>query len=161
MAPYRSKNRKNRPFEPTPLLQIALARGDPLRILWRVIPRQRVKSCGYQMVKKSWRRFDTIPSVTDRQPDSQPDGHVAVPKTRTTQSVARVKRASEVSRMLQCSTEVSVELVEKCLHSLHRVKAFGPDDLSAEHLVYAHPGLTCYLLSACYMATYSKLLVMV
>jgi len=33
MAAYRSKNRKNRPFEPTPLSQIALAGGDPLRIL--------------------------------------------------------------------------------------------------------------------------------
>jgi len=31
-AGYRSKNRKNRPFEPTPLSQIALAGGDPLRI---------------------------------------------------------------------------------------------------------------------------------
>ena len=32
MAPYRSKNRHNRPFEPTPLSQIALAGGDPFRI---------------------------------------------------------------------------------------------------------------------------------
>jgi len=32
MAPYRSKNRKNRPFEPTPLSQIALAKGDPLKV---------------------------------------------------------------------------------------------------------------------------------
>ena len=31
MAPYRSKNRKNRPFEPTPLSQIAIAKGDPLK----------------------------------------------------------------------------------------------------------------------------------
>ena len=30
-----------------------LAEGDPLRIFRRVIPRQRVKSWGYQMVKKS------------------------------------------------------------------------------------------------------------
>ena len=52
-AAYRSKNCKNRPFEPTPLSQIALAGGDPLRIFRRVIPRLRVKSWGYQMVKKS------------------------------------------------------------------------------------------------------------
>jgi len=32
MAAYRSKNRKNRLFEPTPLSQIVLAGGDPLRI---------------------------------------------------------------------------------------------------------------------------------
>ena len=31
-AAYRSKNRKNRPFEPTPFSQIALARNDPFRI---------------------------------------------------------------------------------------------------------------------------------
>jgi len=43
-AAYRSKNRKNRPFEPTPLSQIALAGGDPLRIFRRVIPPQRAKS---------------------------------------------------------------------------------------------------------------------
>jgi len=52
MVPYRSKNRKNRPFEPTPLSQIALARGDPLRIFVRVVPRQRSISMGYQTVKK-------------------------------------------------------------------------------------------------------------
>jgi len=34
-AAYRSKNRKNRPFEPTPLSRIALAGGDPLRIFRR------------------------------------------------------------------------------------------------------------------------------
>ena len=32
MTSYRSKNRKNRPLEPTPLSQITLARGDALRI---------------------------------------------------------------------------------------------------------------------------------
>ena len=30
MAAYRSKNRQNRPFEPTPVSEIALAGGDPL-----------------------------------------------------------------------------------------------------------------------------------
>jgi len=49
-AAYRSKNR---PFVPTPVSEIAIAGGDPLRIFRRVIPRQRVKSWGYQMVKKS------------------------------------------------------------------------------------------------------------
>ena len=52
---------------------------------------------------------------------------------------------SEASPIMQCSTEVSVELVDKCLHSLHRGKACGPDDLSAEHLLYAHPSLIIHL----------------
>ena len=52
---------------------------------------------------------------------------------------------SEASPKPQCSTEVSVELVDKCLHSLHRGKACGPDDLSAEHLLYAHPSLIIHL----------------
>jgi len=49
MAPYRSKSRKK---NATPLSQIALARGDPLKIIVRVIPHQRPISMGYQMVKK-------------------------------------------------------------------------------------------------------------
>jgi len=43
---YRSKNRQNRPFEPTQVSKIALARGDPLRIFQRVIPCQKLKSWG-------------------------------------------------------------------------------------------------------------------
>jgi len=50
---YRSKNRKNRPFVPTPVSEITHAHGEPLRIFQRVIPCQKVKSWGYQMVKKS------------------------------------------------------------------------------------------------------------
>jgi len=72
-AAYRSKNRKNRPFEPPPFSQIALAGGDPLRIFRRVISRLRVKSWGYQMVKNldaSSLRFDTIPAVTDGRTDT-------------------------------------------------------------------------------------------
>jgi len=85
-ATYRSKNRQNRPFVPTPVSEIALARGDPLRIFGRVIPRQRVRSWGYQMVKKSWRYlfpfwYNTGVWQTD----------VSVAKTRSTLSVARVK----------------------------------------------------------------------
>ena len=44
MVPYRSKSRKNRTFEPTPLSQIVLAPGDPYRISQRVIPCQKLKS---------------------------------------------------------------------------------------------------------------------
>ena len=44
-----------------------------------------------------------------------------------------------------CIDNISVELVDKCLHSLKKGKACGPDDLCAEHLLYAHPSLVVYL----------------
>ena len=36
---------------------------------------------------------------------------------------------------------VNVELIDQCVAKLKLGKACGPDDLSAEHIVYAHPSL--------------------
>jgi len=41
--------------------------------------------------------------------------------------------------------EVSVELIDGCIRHLHVGKACGPDSLSAEHLLYAHPRLIVHL----------------
>jgi hypothetical protein len=40
---------------------------------------------------------------------------------------------------------ITVELISKCLDNLLLGKAFGPDDLRAEHLRYTHPLLVVYL----------------
>ena len=40
---------------------------------------------------------------------------------------------------------VSVELIDKCIRKLKLGKASGPDELSAEHLVHAHPSLVIHL----------------
>ena len=40
---------------------------------------------------------------------------------------------------------ISVQLIDKCVRSLHLHKASGPDDLSAENLVNAHPSLIIHL----------------
>jgi len=75
-AAYRSKNRKNRQFEPTPLLQIALAGGELLRIFRPVVS---PGEWNHGTIRR-WRnhdascfRFDTIPAVTDRRTDRQTD----------------------------------------------------------------------------------------
>jgi len=107
-AAYRSKNRKNHPFEPTPVSQVALARGDPLRIFRRAIPHQRVKSWGY-MIDTQWRnhdascfRFDTILAVTDRRTDR----HVDAAKTCSTHSVARVKTWTSAKRKAVVTADI-------------------------------------------------------
>jgi len=41
--------------------------------------------------------------------------------------------------------DVSVEAISSCVKALHTGKACGPDDLSAEHLLYAHPSLIVHL----------------
>ena len=43
-----------------------------------------------------------------------------------------------------CSS-LSVELIDNCIRKLHLHKASGPDDLSAENLVNAHPSLIIHL----------------
>ena len=48
-------------------------------------------------------------------------------------------------RIGYCIESVSVELVDKCIHDLKKGKACGPDDLTAEHLLYAHPSLVVHL----------------
>jgi len=45
------------------------------------------------------------------------------------------------------SNDITVELVDKCIHRLHVGKASGPDDLSSEHLKYAHPLVVVQLCS--------------
>ena len=40
---------------------------------------------------------------------------------------------------------VNVELIDKCIRKLKLSKASGPDELSAEHLVHAHPSLVIHL----------------
>jgi len=45
------------------------------------------------------------------------------------------------------SNDITVELVDKCIQRLHVGKASGPDDLSSEHLKYAHPLVVVQLCS--------------
>ena len=49
---------------------------------------------------------------------------------------------------------LNVELIDKCIRSLKLGKACGPDELSAENLVHAHPSLVihiCFLFRAMIM----------
>src|SRR2546425_6335850 len=49
----------------------------------------------------------------------------------------------------------SVEQIDRCIRSLKLGKASGPDELSAEHLLYAHPSLVVHLrLLFCGLATH-------
>ena len=43
------------------------------------------------------------------------------------------------------TTVINIELVDSCIKKLALKKACGPDDLSAEHLLYAHPCLVSVL----------------
>ena len=40
---------------------------------------------------------------------------------------------------------MNAELIDKCIRSLKLEKACGPDELSAEHLVQAHPSLVIHI----------------
>jgi hypothetical protein len=40
---------------------------------------------------------------------------------------------------------VAIEIIDSCSKSLYTGKACGPDDLSAEHLIHAHPSLFVHL----------------
>jgi len=55
-AAYRSKNRKNRPFEPTPLSQIALAGGNSLRI---IDESYLIREWNHRAISR-WRNHDAI-----------------------------------------------------------------------------------------------------
>jgi len=87
-AAYWSKNRHNRPFEPTPVSQIALALGDPCEFFDESYL---ARSWNHGAIKW-WRNhddssfcFDTIPAVTNRRTDT------SLSQTRSTHSVACVK----------------------------------------------------------------------
>jgi len=43
------------------------------------------------------------------------------------------------------NVDVDVELIGKCVKKLKLGKTCGPEDLCAEHLLYAHPILTMHL----------------
>jgi len=43
------------------------------------------------------------------------------------------------------SHTIDVEIIDKCLQKLKQGKASGPDDLTSEHLIYAHPYLIVLL----------------
>ena len=45
----------------------------------------------------------------------------------------------------ECIESLTVELIDKCVKKLKLGKAYGPDDLCAEHLLYAHPILIMHL----------------
>jgi len=51
------------------------------------------------------------------------------------------------SNATNISNDITVELVDKCIQRLHVGKASGPDDLSSEHLKYAHALLVVQLCS--------------
>ena len=59
------------------------------------------------------------------------------------------KRAECIRDNLQtcyeCVDKISVECIDKCLRTLKLAKACGPDDLSTEHMLYAHPSLIVHL----------------
>ena len=59
------------------------------------------------------------------------------------------KRADYISddaqSSFECIDKVTVELIDKCVKDLKTGKACGPDDLGAEHLLYAHPALIVHL----------------
>jgi len=65
-------------------------------------------------------------------------------KTDYYSTLGEYKQTSE-EKINNCIANISVELVDKCLHSLKEGKACGPDDLCAEHLLYAHSSLVVYL----------------
>jgi len=44
-----------------------------------------------------------------------------------------------------CVNYVTVELVDRCIRKLKKGKACGPDNLCAEHLLFAHPSLVIHL----------------
>lgn len=46
---------------------------------------------------------------------------------------------------LETCKKVTVETVDKCIKQLHKGRASGLDDLSAEHLLHAHPSLVVHL----------------
>ena len=52
---YWAKNCQNCQFVPTPVSEIALARGDPFRISWWTRYFQKLEWSGSPLVKKSWR----------------------------------------------------------------------------------------------------------
>jgi len=45
----------------------------------------------------------------------------------------------------KCLNNMTVELIDKCMRNMRKGKACGPDDLRAEHLIYAHPALVLHL----------------
>jgi len=45
----------------------------------------------------------------------------------------------------ECIESLTVKLIDKCVKKLKLGKACGPDDLCAEHLLYAHPILIMHL----------------
>ena len=51
----------------------------------------------------------------------------------------------DVQSSYDCVNTIDVEIVEKAITKLNRGKACGPDDLSAEHLFYAHPLLIVHI----------------
>jgi len=56
-----------------------------------------------------------------------------------------LRRLPDEQRVPKLSNRITVELVDKCIHQLKVGKACGPDDLSAKHLINAHPLLTVHL----------------
>ena len=46
-----------------------------------------------------------------------------------------------------CFNSVTVELIDRCIRRMQKGKASGPDDLCAEHMIYAHPSLVMHLKS--------------
>ena len=45
----------------------------------------------------------------------------------------------------KCINNMTVELIDHCLSNMRKGKACGPDNLCAEHLLYAHPSLVMHL----------------
>ena len=57
----------------------------------------------------------------------------------------RSSRENMCDSVYNYASMFSVEVIENCVHSLNAGKACGPDNLSAEHLCYAHPSIMVHL----------------
>ena len=78
-AAYWSKNRQNRQFVPTPVSEIALARGDPIEFVMIEIfleTRMFRLSGGEEIMTLAFFVLIHYRSVTDRQTDRRTDGHL-------------------------------------------------------------------------------------
>ena len=60
-------------------------------------------------------------------------------------NVLQNKCKRELLHSINVESLINVELVDKCIHELKLGKAHGPNGLSAEHLLYAHPLLVVLL----------------
>ena len=60
-----------------------------------------------------------------------------------------IRVANSVMSDCKCINNMTVELIDHCLSNMRKGKACGPDNICAEHLLYAHPSLVMHLNCVC------------